>query len=258
MKSRLIDGFSSGKSFPAIPFTLGDTPQWHVYDDGLDYALIPLRPSFVLQLMAGGVSALGENAWTSVPDSPDAYFLLGFPKQGAEITVTSDGGKGNVNVSLGTPLLPIQPVNDPPDALKRGAERFYASVPIKTGNAGGKTITLTDIEGMSGGPIFAVQRAGNHRFRYWVVAVQSGWTERSRVLLLVLFNRSWMQLRNVSTPTLMILRSMKSKQIRCDMEHNPTHLPQPAIRWVLNGNSHGGSPVMPAVRPLGLALLVGP
>ncbi len=119
VKSRLIDGFSSGKSFPAIPFTLGDTPQWHVYDDGLDYALIPLRPSFVLQLMAGGVSALGENAWTSVPDSPDAYFLLGFPKQGAEITVTSDGGKGNVNVSLGTPLLPIQPVNDPPDALKR-------------------------------------------------------------------------------------------------------------------------------------------
>lgn len=182
VKSRLIDGIASNKSFPAIPFTLGDTPQWYVYNDGLDYALIPLSPSFALQLIAGGVSALSEDAWIDVPDSPDGYFLLGFPNQGAEISITSHGNEGNVNVRLGTPLLPIQPVDDPPDVLKRGNERFYARVPISTGQLDGKTVTLTDIDGMSGGPIFAVQQADEDRFQYWVIAVQSGWTEKSRVL----------------------------------------------------------------------------
>jgi len=165
VKSRLVDGFSGNKSFPAIPFTLGDTPQWYVCDDGLDYALIALCPSFAFQLIAGGVSALGEDAWTDVPASPDGYFLLGFPSQGREITITSGAKTGNVTVSLGTPLLPIRPVDDPPDVLKRGNERFYAQVPITTGNVDGKTVTLTDIDGMSGGPIFAVQHAEDDTFR---------------------------------------------------------------------------------------------
>ena len=182
VNSRLMDGLASQESLPAIPFMLGDTLQWYVYEDGLDYALLPLRPTFALQLIAGGVSPLAEPAWTDIPDSLDGYFLLGFPEQGAEITVTSNGGKGNVNVSLGTPLLPIHPVDDPPDVLKCDAERFYARVPVTTGNVDGKTITLTDIDGMSGGPIFAVKKTDKERFRYWVVAVQSGWAPKSRVL----------------------------------------------------------------------------
>ncbi|HUT58421.1 MAG TPA: hypothetical protein VNA25_11305 [Phycisphaerae bacterium] len=182
VNSRLIDGFTSEESFPPIPFTLGDTPQWYVYDDGLDYALIPLRPSFVHQLKAGGVSALGEDAWIDVPDSVDGYFLLGFPSQAADITVTSDGERRNVNVGLGTPLLPIRHVDDLPEGLKCSAERFYARVPVTTGNVVGKTVTLTDIDGMSGGPIFAVKHSGESGFRYWVVAVQSGWVKESRVL----------------------------------------------------------------------------
>lgn len=182
VNSRLIDGFVSREPSQPIPFPLGDTPQWYVYDDGLDYALIPLRTCFVRLLSTGGVSALGENAWVDIPESPDGDFLLGFPNQAAEIAVAPNGGKGNVTVSLGTPLLPVQRVYDPPDVLKRGAERFYASVPFTDGDVGDKQITLTDIDGMSGGPIFAVQRAENDRFRYWVVAVQSGWAKRSRVL----------------------------------------------------------------------------
>ena len=74
---------------------LGDAPQWYVFENGLDYALIQLPPIFVRQLIAGGVSALAEPAWTDMPDSLDGYFLLGFPDQGADITVTSNGAKGN-------------------------------------------------------------------------------------------------------------------------------------------------------------------
>lgn len=182
VKSRLMDGFASEESFPTIPFALGDIPQWYIDDDGLDYALIPLRPAYVAPLIAGGVWALSESAWTNIPDSAEGYFLLGFPTQAKELTVTWDGERGNVNVSLRTPLLPIQPTDNPPDVLKRGAARFYAKVPITTSNVEGTQIALTDIDGMSGGPIFAVKNTGDDRFRYWVVAVQSGWAPKSRVL----------------------------------------------------------------------------
>lgn len=182
VKSRLIDGFASQKSFPPIPFTLGDSPQWYVYHDGQDYALIALRPAFVVPLIAGGVSALAESAWSDVPDSPDRYFLLGFPRQATEISVTAYGHKGDVHVSLATPLLPIRRIDDPPNVLKRGTDRFYAEVPIMSGTVHGETIVLTDIDGMSGGPIFAVKQTDEDKVRYWVVAVQSGWVKNSRVL----------------------------------------------------------------------------
>lgn len=177
VKSGLMDGLVSRKSFH-IPFNLGDTPKWYVCDDGLDYALIPLRPAFVRQLIAGGVCALGENAWTNIPDSPDGCFLVGFPNQGADITITPDG----VNFSLGTPLIPVRLVDDPPEILKRGANRIYAKVPTVNADADGKKITLTDIDGISGGPLFVVKNTDEHKFRYWVVAIQSGWAPQSRVL----------------------------------------------------------------------------
>lgn len=182
VNSRLIDGLSSQESFPPIPFMLGDTLQWYIFENGLDYALIPLPPIIARQLIAGGVSALTEPAWTDMADSVDGYFLLGFPNQGADITVTSNGAKGNVQVRLGAPLLPIQRVDDPPDVLKCDTGRFYARVPKSAGNVDGKSIKLTDIKGMSGGPIFAVKRTDTNRSRYWLVAVQSGWAPKSRVL----------------------------------------------------------------------------
>lgn len=182
LHSKLIDALASPVSPPPIPFTLGETPQSYVCVDGFDYGLIPLRPAFVDPLRAGGVVALAEKAWADIPDAPDGHFLLGFPSQAIECAVTSHGEEGNVNVKIATPLLPIHPVHDPPRVLQCSAPRFYGRVPVTTGDVGGRTVTLTDIDGMSGGPIFAVKRIGQDRYRYWVVAVQSSWERKSRVL----------------------------------------------------------------------------
>jgi len=62
------------------------------------------------------------------------------------------------------------------------AERFYARVPLPIGSADGRDISLTDIAGMSGGPVFAVAHDGKNTLRYWVVAVQSTWLKSSRIL----------------------------------------------------------------------------
>ena len=41
---------------------------------------------------------------------------------------------------------------------------------------------MRDIQGMSGGPIIGVNRSGDGSGQYWVIAVQSGWYPRERVV----------------------------------------------------------------------------
>ena len=182
VKARLVDGFATNETLPPIVFPFSDTPEWHVFSGGLDYALFPLRPLYALQLMEGGVVPLNEESWTDAPEEPDAYYLLGFPDQATDVSVNSRSDGGVVNVSTGTPLLPVVRVTDPPDTMKLAAERFYAKVPVVAGSGDGRDTSLTDISGMSGGPVFAVAHEGKETLRYWVVAVQSSWLEDSRVL----------------------------------------------------------------------------
>jgi hypothetical protein len=182
VKARLTDGFGTNDALPPIVFPFGDTPEWHVFSSGVDYALFPLRPLYARQLVAGGVEPLDEQAWTDTPDHPDAYYLLGFPDEATDVSVNSRADGGVVNVSTGTPLLPVLPITDPPDTMKLTGERFYAKVPVTKGTGEGREIKLTDISGMSGGPVFAVAHDGQKTLRYWVVAVQSGWLKESRIL----------------------------------------------------------------------------
>jgi len=184
-KSRLfvLHGLiSHPPSFKSIPFNLEDTPRWYIYEDGLDYAVIPLRPAFVNPLIADGIIALNENHWKDYPEKNGEYFLLGFPAQAQDISIISSGEKGNVNYVIECPLLPVFPVSDPPEVLKRQNERFYAKVPITKGINNDPNFELTDIDGMSGGPLFVIKWTDDNKIEYWLVAVQSGWHKPTRIL----------------------------------------------------------------------------
>jgi len=190
-KSRLYAGFGSDPSSEPIPFNLGDTPQWYVYEDGLDYAVIPLRPAFVNPLVADGIVALNENHWKDYSQEDGEFYLLGFPTQTQDISITSSGERGNININFTCPLLPVFPLSDPPDVLKRDHERFYAKVP--NGIMHDPSVKLTDIDGMSGGPIFVIKWIDDDNIEYWLLAVQSGWHQTTRILaacpILPLINR---------------------------------------------------------------------
>lgn len=179
--ARLMDGFSGQGSSPPVPFPLGETPQWSLYQDGLDYALFPLRPGYARPLAAGGVVPLSEEQWAEPPEAADRYFLLGFPSEVMKTSLAEDGRRGDVSVMLGTPLLPIQPLKDPPEELAHQPHRFFASVPMLA-HPEREGVVVGSIEGMSGGPIFAVEFTGATAPRYWVVAVQSTWLKNSRIL----------------------------------------------------------------------------
>ena len=124
---------------------------------------------------------LTEKALTGYPKDADVHFLVGFPRQARNVAVSSFRADGNVAVEIGAPLLPVYQVAEPPNVLRSKFERFYAKVPITRGKVDGEDVILDDIDGMSGGPIFAVKEIDG-RFRYWAIAVQSGWARQSRVL----------------------------------------------------------------------------
>lgn len=184
VKAHLLDIGSANDRFPMIPLEL-DLSRFAFVDDdesALDYAIMPLSPMYRELLIAGGVRPLSESTWLDPPQDVDAYMMLGFPKQAKTIDVRGMHGGAKVSLDLKTPLLPITRVRNPPDSLRKRSERFYASVPIGIGRLNGDEIELSDIDGMSGGPILAIRRDGKNGFRYWILALQSSWDKKQRVL----------------------------------------------------------------------------
>lgn len=182
LKSRLLDG-SSGMT-GSIPFELNQSKVFHRNINGDDYDLIPLEAFYSRSLSQGCIRPLTEKHWRDIPDPADNYYLIGFPKQAQINKMTENINGGKISVDLGSPLIPLQRVSSPPEALKQHVDRFYAEVPIIPipEEIGGEKSSLTDISGMSGGPIFGVKHIEQNRLRYWIIAIQSGWLPQSRIL----------------------------------------------------------------------------
>ena len=183
VKSRLIDGMAGATGIGSIIFDLGNEPQWYIDDDnGLDYGVIPLRPLYVQQLIAAGIKPLVSECWIDIPSDPDACFLLGFPKEEKKIDLRIFEDGGDVRIEIGTPLLPVEPIDNPPERIQKSADRFYAKVPIITAAESSLDKDFTDIDGMSGGPLFVIKQTGKGKSRYWIVGIQSSWLPDERIL----------------------------------------------------------------------------
>ncbi len=141
-----------------------------------------MKTFYVRSLLAGGTRAFDEKEYEDSPDKADKYFLLGFPTQARKINHTYSEIGGNISIDIGCPLIPIQPVDDPPAELQSRKRRFYAKVPTIKGNRFAEDGRMTDIDGMSGGPIIAVKKIDSEKIRYWIIAVQSGWLKSERIL----------------------------------------------------------------------------
>ncbi len=180
--ARIMDGFATDKALPPIPFPLSETPCLTIYKSGFDYALLPLRPGYALPLLEGGVLALDEAGWKDPPKAAHAHFLLGFPAEVTKTSVVESDSKGAAFFRVGTPLLPVETVEEIPEEFQYQPNRFFGRVPIFTQDDEDER-RVEDIEGMSGGPIFAVRFSKKRRtLSYWVVAVQSKWLKKPRLI----------------------------------------------------------------------------
>lgn len=165
-----LDDQTAGNRFSgaAIPFGF-DLDSWIVVENkeiGLDYAALALHPFYVRQLQAGGAVPIGKDAWGDHIAEHDYWALVGIPSE--TVSYESDS-----TISGGVVVMPLEPASEPEAAGRTAENKFFAR--IKDMSA------VTDIDGMSGGPVFSLKKTEG-KWRYKVIGVQSSWYPKARVI----------------------------------------------------------------------------
>jgi len=122
-------------------------------------------------LEANGVKALSEKSWEAPPQIVEGYKLLGVPEQ------LNDAMDANWRTVV-TTLHIVDAFEGVPDAFEPSdAPLFYGKISMAE--------PLTNIAGMSGGPIFSYTIIDG-QIRYWLFAMQSTWNKSDRTIKAVL------------------------------------------------------------------------
>jgi hypothetical protein len=172
----------------AIPFDF-NIDDWGVIEDesnGMDYAVTPLGGLFCRQLEAGGVAPIGKEAWGDHLMDHDQWILVGTPSE----KVAYDGESV---ITARVAMLPITAVDAPELAGQKNNNQFYGRLHDDSSSI------VNDIDGMSGGPIFAVN---NKEKSYVVIGIQSGWYPSSRIVAACPFSSLAFALEDLVASTL--------------------------------------------------------
>ncbi|MEQ1774461.1 MAG: hypothetical protein ABL891_11820 [Burkholderiales bacterium] len=163
-----LDDQTAGHQAPAIPYDF-DISEWLVVENeenGLDYAAIQLKSIYCMQLKAGGAVAINKAGWGDHVSEHDQWAIVGFP---SETVVYDDKSIITGRVAV----MPLEHAEEPSVAGSKAENQFYACLK-DMGN-------IKDIDGMSGGPIFALFKV-NGEWRYKVIGIQSGWYPQTRTI----------------------------------------------------------------------------
>jgi hypothetical protein len=165
------DVFTKTEQEFAYPFDLTTRDRFFVRDDalGLDYCLIYVDYIAATSMLSRGLQALSR---TSVGQAEDAekWVLTGFPS--AFTSLTGQRFR-QCHHTIG-----VTPIDRPADW---NPEQSQYSLFGRLDDPG-EQFSNVDIGGMSGGPIFGLFKLPSGKLSVKLIAVQSGWSKRSRVI----------------------------------------------------------------------------
>ena len=158
---QLIDFLGeNAKNSSPIPFVY-DRNSNSYYDDGeIDFGVIPLSQYYISLLKVNNLMPLSEEVWKHQPSAPTIYLLIGIP----EVLEQRENG----SIIIAPVMIGVEKVDEKPEGFG------YTDYPLFYGKLS-LPPDLPDIDGMSGGPILAIQKDNQGQARYWVVALQSSW-----------------------------------------------------------------------------------
>jgi len=165
----------AGNTFPfsvPIPF---DVKDWAVLDgdpQGADYAAAPLSNLIAQNLLVGGVRPIEESVFGTAPfDQYPHWLLSGTRNESFEVV----GGRDTLKLTL----IPLAPSAAPEGMTDSGeGSKVFAKMLSRPDL---DAVQVTDVGGMSGGPIFGL-RENNGETRYWLLGLQSSWYPDSRIV----------------------------------------------------------------------------
>lgn len=157
----------------SIPFPIESCERVALGNEmGADYGIIPLSQMFRALLEKNDKIALGEEVWESQPENASTHLLFGVPSCSVQIDSWRDNRRVVAYEYRG---LGIKLLEQKPDYITaKWPGRYYG---IVAGN--------DDIDGMSGGPVFAVRKVSEENrdvYTYWIIGVQSSWHRNARVV----------------------------------------------------------------------------
>jgi hypothetical protein len=173
----LFDAWHEGASRFPVPFSLLDAKYFALDEDGLDLGLVHLDPLYRSALQANGIKAFDERAWRNPPRDMLRHALIGLPDQFIEQHTTSSG---SVAVLVSPTLVYLEAV-DPPPEMATPFPRFYGKLPDRLYNPH-TGASLEEMTGFSGGPILGFKLNSDGQVKYYLVAVQSRWRRKLRVV----------------------------------------------------------------------------
>lgn len=178
-ESQLFDGWS-GRSTqaPAVPFNYAEATRFYVDDDdGIDVGVIALPPFLRRSLVASGVQPVRQALWTNPPESPDRLVVVGLP---SALMKDRTAPPDHKSLSVEPVIMLLEPCEEPLEMKKR-FRRLYGQFTAPSPDNPGRAM-LSDIDGLSGGPVFAFKIHPDNAIKYWVIGIQSSWMPELRVL----------------------------------------------------------------------------
>jgi hypothetical protein len=164
----LIDSLGAGAKFPhPIPFDYENSNPTCISDKrDFDYGFIELRQYYIGLLEKNNVEPLNEEVWKKRPDKIDFYLLFGVPGETVNVMPSS--------VEFAPTIFSVDYLPEQPEGFSETPiPQFYGKINVDE---------IKSIEGVSGGPIFGFYRNNYDEMRYWVVALQSSWLSKSRII----------------------------------------------------------------------------
>lgn len=166
-------GLTVGNKLP-IPHTYLPGDGFYIEDveRGLDFGIVPLGPLTVQGFRTNGIKDVERGDWLTDRDTKfDHYKMYGIPACYTQFAVSA-GGRPSGGIQPA--MVAIDPIDRLSDDNPLSNEWFVGRIHPDA--------TIPDIRGMSGGPIYGFTRVGEKAWTYKVVALQSRWNRRTRVI----------------------------------------------------------------------------
>lgn len=180
IKTRWIDNCLIDAA-QSITFDYTSIRKFSIDIDGYDFGIVILQKFYADQILKIKENVpLTEAHWRLDNGfKPKGYYLVGIPEEFTEFKQISASTELYVKSSgtlVSVPLTKEDPIiHQSEDDFWQHENNFYGKIhPIKDD----KGNLLTNISGMSGGPIVGVCKIDENKYDYRIIALQSGWLQR--------------------------------------------------------------------------------
>lgn len=172
----------------SVPVDINSLNPVSIDSKGQDLGVVLFSKGYALPILHNpGVEFLDSRIWEyDGMEAPDSYMLLGFPYEWFDVNRRTQSELGaRRKITYGAACLPVKSLEDLGAEANEGSSQFWGSSSCFYGQLvdfeNEDCPIVSDIRGMSGGPIFTVKTCADG-IRYYLWGIQGCWLESKRFI----------------------------------------------------------------------------